>query len=275
MAEEKQGIILPTVKTPARATNLKNLLIYGKEKSGKTTAVNQLPNNLILDVENGTAFINGLIMQPPENYGPVQVFRWLKEVAKKIRDDGYPYDYVTIDTLSQLDIFAENVGTYNYMHSIAGKEFNRQKDENGKIIYVKETGKSIMLRPSDPNYESVLTLPYGYGFRHTRDAILDIFETLKNLGKICTIFVCHVADKYMGEKDKAVIYTKDLALVGKGRDIIPRLVDGTANVWNDEGQFMISFKGNDQQIGGVRAPHLTGYVGKLDWGFIFKKEEIK
>jgi len=132
-----------------------------------------------------------------------------------------------------------------------------------------------MLPPTDANYQSVLSLANGYGYQYTRSAILDMFESLKNLGKICTIFVCHVADKMIAEKNKEQVMIKDLALVGKTRDLLPRLVDGTANVWNEDGKFMISFKGNDQQLGGVRAPHLTGFTGELNWSKIFITEEKK
>ena len=277
MEDKKQeappGIVLPTEKTKPKAVNPRNLLIYGKEKSGKTTAVSKLPNCLIIDVEDGTGFIEGLIMQPPAGMGPVSRFKWLKDLAKSIKEANQPYDYVVIDTISQLDIEAEWVGTWDYMNSIAGKNFNRATTPNGDVIIDPNTKKSIMLPPTDPEYQSVLTLGQGYGYRYTRNAIMDIFDSLKNLGKICTIFVCHVADKMIALKGKDEVMIKDLALVGKTRDILPRLVDGTGNVWNEDGQFMISFKGNDQQLGGIRATHLVGYAGPLDWDKIFIKEE--
>jgi hypothetical protein len=257
---EKKGIILPTTVQKARTVNAQTMVIYGKPKTGKTTALSKLNNCLIIDVENGSAFIDGMILQPPENAGPVSKFKWLKELAATIKEAGKPYDYVAIDTLSQLDMDAEWVGTYNYMHSITGKKFNR--DEAGNII-----------KPSNPNYESVLTLGNGYGYRYTREAIMDIYDALKDLGRICTIFVCHVADKMVANKNGEEVMVKDLALVGKTRDIIPRLCDAIANVWNEDGKMMISFIGDGQKIGGVRAKHLLGYTGELDWNKIFIKTE--
>ncbi len=262
MTEEKKdtGIVLPTERQKPKAVNLRSLLIYGNPKSGKTTAVSKLPNCLILDVEKGSAFIEGLIMEPPEGMGPVSKFKWLKDVAAKIKAEGKSYDYVVVDTLSQLDQDAEWVGTWNYMNSVQGKKFNRHAD--GSIM-----------KPSDTDYESVLSLANGYGYRYTREAIMDIFDSLKDLGKICTIFISHVADKMVAKHGtNEEVMTKDLALIGKTRDIIPRLVDATANVWNEDGQFMISFKGDNSKVGGVRATHLLGYTGKLDWDKIFIKE---
>lgn len=259
--QEEKGIILPTQAQKPKTINIESLILYGLPKSGKTTALAELPNCLLVDTEKGSSFIEGIIMQPPENAGPVSKFKWLKDLAAEIRKQGKPYDYVAIDTFSQLDIDAEWVGTWNYMHSIQGKKFNRHPD-------------GTIMKPSDSDYESVLTLANGYGYRYTREAIMDIFESLKGLGKICTIFVCHVADKMIAKHGtNEEVMVKDLALVGKTRDIIPRMVDATANVWNEEGQFMISFKGDHQRVGGVRAKHLLGYTGPLEWNKIFIKEE--
>jgi len=255
--EQKTGIILPTQVTKAKSVNARTMILYGKPKSGKTTAVTKLPNCLIIDVENGSDFVEGLIMSPPKNT-PVAKFMWLKELAKTIKDAGHPYDYVVIDTLSQLDTDADGVGTYNYMCSIVGKKFNRKDD-------------GTMMKPSDPNYQSVTSLPNGFGYRYTRDAIMDIYETLKDLGKICTIFICHVADKMIAEKNGEQVMIKDLALIGKTRDVFPRLCDAIGNVWNEDGKMMVSFVGNNEKIGGIRSPHLRGYTGELDWDKIFIK----
>jgi len=236
------------------------MVLYGLPKSGKTTAISKLKNCLIVDVEDGAAFTEGMIVAPPKG-GPVSKFKWLKELAAEIRKQGHPYDYVAIDTLSQLDTDAEWVGTWNYMNSVQGKKFNREKDE------------VTPLKPSDPNYESVLSLANGYGYRYTREAILDIFDELKDLGKICTIFVCHVADKMVAKKGSTdEVMIKDLALVGKTRDIIPRVTDAIGNVWNEDGVLKVSFVGDSQKVGGIRAKHLLGYTGTLEWDSIFIKE---
>lgn len=257
--QKDDGIVLPTKPQKAKAINATSMVIYGKPKVGKTTVLAKLSNCLIIDTEKGSAFVDGMIMSPPEHYGPVGRFVWLKDVAKKIKESGRPYDYVAIDTLSQLDVDAEWVGTYNYMNSISGKKFNR--DSSG-----------AMLKSDHPDYESVLTLGNGYGYRYTRDAIMDIYESLKDLGKVCTIFVCHVADKMIANKAGEEVMIKDLALIGKTRDVIPRLCDAIGNVWNEDGKMMISFIGNNEKIGGVRAKHLLGYSGELDWSKIFIKE---
>ena len=271
MSEEtKSGIVLPTAPRPATAVNAENMCIYGKPKSGKTTALSELKNCLLIDLERGASYVDAMVMSVPENVGPVAIRNWIREVAKSIREAGRPYDYVAIDTLSQIDIWSEWWGTWDYMHSVAGKKFNKQLDDRGELILGPDK-KPILLKPSDPAYESVLSLSHGYGYQHTRQAFLEIFELLKNLGKVSTIFVCHVADKMIAEKNGEQVMTKDLALTGKLQSIIPRVVDAIANVWNEDGQMMISFEANEEKIGGVRAKHLRGYNGPLDWNKIFIK----
>lgn len=252
-------ISLPNQVAKAKNVNASSMILYGVPKSGKTTAVSQLPNCLIVDVEDGSGFVDGMIVQPPKNAGPVKKFKWLKSLAEQIREADHPYDYVVIDTISQLDMDAEWVGTYNYMQTSQGKKFNR--DEDGKA-----------LKATDSNYESVLTLANGYGYRYTREAILDIFETLKGLGRICTIFICHVSDKMVSKGNSEEVLIKDLALIGKTRDILPRIVDAVGNVWNEDGKFMVSFVGSEHKVGGIRAKHLVGFEGELDWSKIFINE---
>lgn len=260
MTEKKatEGIVLPSqVKTDV-LKNPESVIIYGPPKVGKTTALSKLKNNLIIDTEQGTKFIEGAyVMNMPQDIGPVSKFKWLKDVAAQIRAQGHPYDYVSIDTVSELDVLSEFTGTWNYMNSVQGKKFNRD-ERTGEI-----------LKPSDPNYESVLSLANGYGYRYTRDSFIDMFNTLKGLGKIATIFVCHVSDKMISKNASSEVMTKDLALTGKLRDIIPRSVDGVGHIYNEDGEAMISFVGNEEKVGGVRAKHLVGYEGKLDWNKIF------
>lgn len=69
MTEEKKkdDIILPTeVRKPLNDVPT-SLGIVGKHKSGKTTALADLPeNSLIIDTEHGAGFISGKIISMPK-----------------------------------------------------------------------------------------------------------------------------------------------------------------------------------------------------------------
>ena len=176
MEEKKNEIVLPTAPSKASRTTPNTLLISGKHKVGKTDALSKLEGCAIIETEpGGTDYVDAIKLIPPKDIGPVSKRNWLKEVAKKIKESGRPYKYVAIDTFSQLDMDAEWWGTWDYMNSIIGKNFNR--DNNGQMI-----------RPDSPNYQSVLTLPNGAGYYYTRTAILDMFDILDNNTKHAMMF---------------------------------------------------------------------------------------
>ena len=53
-------INLPTSRVPATCKSPKNLIIFSKPKAGKTTVLSQLDNCLILDLENGSDYVDAL-----------------------------------------------------------------------------------------------------------------------------------------------------------------------------------------------------------------------
>lgn len=259
MVETK--IELPKSITTAERVNPNTMILFGAPKVGKSSIVATLPNHLMIDYENGSGFIDAVKISPPEDLGHVGKFNWLKDLAKEIKAQGKPYSYIIVDTISELDNSAEWVGTWNYMNSVQGKGFNRT-EKGGE-----------MLKPTDPNYLSVHTLADGYGYRWSRAALMDIFDTLSGLGSICTIFIAHMGEKYYSKTVGTEVVTKFIDLTGKAKDIIARKVDCIGYVYNEEGKVMVSFKGNEDRQGGNRAKHLVGFEGPLDWSSIFIKEK--
>lgn len=255
----KPKLVLPkTMQAPTHKVP-RNAVWMGLPKAGKTTVMAELPNHLIIDAEKGSNFVTCNRIQPPDGSNPVEVFNWIREIAKQIKEEKHPYDHVVIETITHLDELSEWVGTYNYMKSPQGKSFNRRKD--GTTIKFGEEG-----------FESVNNLPEGYGYRWSRDAMLDLFDLTKNLGRVCTHYVGHVADKYLGKNEQANAGVKpiELAVTGKLKYVIPRDVDAVGYVFQKNGQLWVSFKGSEDKIGGMRgAEHLRGYEGPMDWNKIF------
>ena len=55
-------IVLPKEKVKAKVENPSFLIIFGKPKAGKTTLASKLDNNLIVDLEGGSEFLEALEM---------------------------------------------------------------------------------------------------------------------------------------------------------------------------------------------------------------------
>ena len=90
------SITLPTAKSKGERVNPKRIVIYSKPKTGKTTAYAGLENNLILDLENGTDYVEALKIK-------INNLQELLDTGKAIKDAGSPYKYVTIDTVTALE----------------------------------------------------------------------------------------------------------------------------------------------------------------------------
>ena len=56
-------IVLPKEKIKAKVENPRFLILFGKPKAGKTTLVSRLDNNLIIDLEGGSEFLEALAIQ--------------------------------------------------------------------------------------------------------------------------------------------------------------------------------------------------------------------
>ena len=244
---------------------MRSCILYGLPKCGKTTILSKLPGCLIIDTEKGSDKISGLIKKIPEDKGPYGKIRWLEAFADELIKAGKPYDYVAIDTFTEVNDLAEWSGTFRYMNSIMGGSFNREKDQFGNPIK-----KGKMLSAADDNYESVHTIGEGYGYRWSREDTMRVFEKYMNVAKKCVFFVCHVEDKYIGQKENIeLIIPKQLALTGKIRNILPRKVDAISYVYNEDGVIKANFTGAEDKLGGNRCPHLVGYNDVLDWNKIF------
>lgn len=249
--------------------NANTMILFGKEKCGKTTALAQLENAIIVDTESGSKKVKALALLPPEDRGPVGKMAWLKKVGEKLSSMEKKYDYVVLDTLTEVNDWAEWSGTYRYMNTSQGKSFNRVKDEKGFPVK-----GGAFLDPTSDDYLSVHTLPDGNGYKWSREEVLNIFHLFQKAANKCVIFVCHVEDKFVGNKEAGdTVIPKQLALTGKLRDILPRKVDAIGYVYSNEGKISVNFKSSDERTGGTRASHLRGYNGPLDWSKIFIEEK--
>ena len=228
---------LPKTKVGALRKSPKNMVIYGPPKIGKTTALSQLDNCLIIDLEEGSDMVEALKIKA-NNLGE------LAEIGKKIMQNKKPYKYVAIDTVTKLEEWCEVEGKKIYKDTPMGKNF----DKDNKGI-------------------SVLSLPNGAGYLYLRIAFKRWIDRLNKLADH-VILVGHLKDKMLDKKGKEVS-SKDLDLTGKIKQITCANADAIGYIYREDDKTMISFNSQGDITAGSRCDHLKGQDMELDWSKIF------
>ena len=223
-----QGLVLPTSKVPATSTNPQYLVLYGLPKAGKTSAVAQLDNNLIVDLEGGSKFIDALAVQ-------ARTIQDLGEIAQAIRakneEVGHNfYKHITIDNATRLEDICMSYACTLYRQTELGKNWKGT---------------------------DVTTLARGAGYKYLRDAVKKVIDMFKDL---CDEFILigHVKDS-ITDKDGEEVNAKEIDLVGKLGKIICGMADAVGYVYRKDNETHISFKsGGDGTIMEARARHIAG-----------------
>lgn len=221
-------ITLPTSKVPATSTNPKYLVLYGAPKAGKTSCLAQLENNLIIDLEGGSTFIDAMAIQ-------CRTIQDLGEAAQAIRaknaEVGHNfYAHITIDNATRLEDVCLSYAAQLYRQTELGKNWKGT---------------------------DVTTIPRGAGYKYLRDAVKKVIDMFKEL---CDEFILvgHVKDS-ITEKDGEEINAKEIDLVGKLGKIICGMADAVGYVYRKGNETHISFKGGEgETIMEARARHIAG-----------------
>lgn len=220
-------IELPTKKVPAISVNPKFLILYGRPKSGKTSSLAKLDNNLIIDLEGGSTFIEALAVQ-------ARTVNDLGEIAQAIRakntEVGHNfYKRITIDNATRLEEICLSYAATLYRQNPVGKNWKGT---------------------------DVRTLPNGSGYFYIRQAVRKVVDMFREL---CDEFILvgHVKDVQV-ENNGEELSEMVLDLVGKLSSIICGEADAVGLVFRKGNETHISFKGGDGSIKEARAPHLRG-----------------
>lgn len=222
-------LTLPTEKIPAKSVNPKSIILYGKYKSGKTTIAAALENNLIIDLEGGSLFLDALAMQ-------ARSIEDLGQIASAIRShikekSGYPYKYITIDNASRLEEICLPYAATLYRKTQMGKNYIGH---------------------------DVRTLPNGSGYTYLREAVKTVISMFREL---CDTFILigHVKEKLIN-KEGEELSEMQIDLVGKLGDIVCGTTDAVGYVYRIKNETRISFKGGENTLSEARAKHLAGKV---------------
>lgn len=221
------SLVLPTKPIPAVSVNPKFLIIYGRPKAGKTSAVAQLKSNLIIDLEGGSQFIDAMAVQ-------ARSVKDLGEIAQAIRAENNKvghnfYKHITIDNATRLEEICLPYAKTLYMQTPVGKNYKG---------------------------DDVRTLPNGSGYMYIRQAVRKVIDMFKDL---CDEFILigHVKDVQI-EQNGEELSEMALDLVGKLSSIICGEADAVGYLYRKGNETHISFKGGDGTIKEARALHLRG-----------------
>lgn len=220
-------ITLPTSKVPAVSINPKFLIVYGRPKSGKTSALAQLENNLIIDLEGGSTFIDAMAIQCRNISDLGDAAQAIRAKNKEVGHNFY--NHITIDNATRLEEICLSYAATLYRQSPVGKNWKG---------------------------DDVRTLPNGSGYFYIRQAVRKVIDMFKEL---CDEFILvgHVKDVQIDNNGEE-LSEMALDLVGKLSAIICGEADAVGLVYRKGNETHISFKGGDGSIKEARAPHLRG-----------------
>lgn len=266
MSSGEVEIILPREKKGVERNDPRLIIIYAPPKTGKTTLLSTLPNNLILDFEEGAGFVESMSVTiigweiPKKELLEARNERikrghyYMTEIGASIIKAGKPYDFVTVDTATKLEDMILPLANAKYKATPIGKDY-------------------------DGN--DVRELPRGAGYLYLRLAFKECIDKIKKLADT-VILIGHLRDSTI-EKGGKEVNAKDLDLTGKIKQITCADADAIGYLHrgvNDE--LLINFKSSDEILCGSRCPHLKGVEVKIadynkddnclenvDWSLIF------
>tara|TARA_R110002020_G_scaffold431389_2_gene641394 strand:+ start:307 stop:1026 length:720 start_codon:yes stop_codon:yes gene_type:complete len=237
------SIVLPTKKVKIERVNPKRLIIYSKPKTGKTTAYAGLKNNLILDLENGSEYVEALKMK-------INSLQDLLDAGKAIKEADKPYDYITIDTVTALEEMIMPLAVKLYKNTPMGKNYQG---------------------------ESVITLPNGAGYLYIRQAFFQVLDFIDTLAPTI-ILSGHIKDKVVDDKGEMVM-AANIDLTGKMKSLVCANADAIGYMYRKGNKTVLSFKTADDVTCGARPEHLRDKevvltemnenVLKTNWNKIF------
>ncbi len=204
--EKTTGLILPTKKIKALSKSPRKLLIYSQPKIGKSSALAELSDSLLIDLERGTDFLDAVKVQATS-------IEDLVNIGKAIQEAGKPYKYIIIDTITKLEDMCMPLAIKNYQSSPMGKNY---------------TGTNIT------------TLPQGAGYAYIREAFQKVITYIETLAERI-IYVGHLklSAIELGGKE---VQASGVDLLGKSRNMMCADMDANGILYRDGNKTILSFK---------------------------------
>ena len=235
-----EDFILPTKPTKSKLVNPSPLLVFGKPKIGKTTAIAALENCLVINLEDKIQTADGMVMYVPN-------LEDLKKVLAKIKQAGKPYKYLAIDTLTKLEDMCILEAERLYMKTPMGKESWFKKDE--------KTGK-MLATCGKAKYGSIIFLPNGSGYQYLRQAFKNITKLIEECADNI-IYIAHVKETNI-LKEGAELTSHDVNLIGKNKQSISAEAQAIAYMTRIGKANYLCFLPSDDVLAGCKIKRLEG-----------------
>lgn len=215
---------LPISKVKATRKNPKMIVIAGFQKSGKTTGLASLEDNLVIDLEDGTGFLDAMKVN-------VTNLKDFSDLVRALQTSERKYRFGTIDTATKLEQIAWELAFINYKKMPIGKTFQ-----------------------GGPN--DLINLPKGAGYGLQRAAFMDLINWLRPFFETL-ILVCHVKNGSY-TKDGEEIEMVDINLTGALKTMIAADADAIGMFYRKKNQSILTFKGGESFLVEGRPTHLRG-----------------
>lgn len=252
---------LPQKKVKATRVNPKKLIIFSQPKNGKTSCLAELEDNLIIDLERGTSFVDALkidVLTEAEQQGvtPLDVLKStikeLNEVKAKIGRN--PYKRITIDTVSLLEEYVLPMANDLYKNTTVGANW---------------VGNDVR------------KLAMGAGYSFLQQAL---FFVINQFERVCDTLILsgHVRRKDI-KVENSDIDEKSLSLTGKTSLLVSADADAIAFLYREDNKTILNFAPSTSALVGSRCSHLRDKqiviaesdengVITVNWDEIFLKE---
>lgn len=222
-------IVLPKGKIKADLVNPRKLLIYSPPKAGKTTLMAELNDSLLVDLEDGAGYVDAVKVK-------IESLAQLGQLLKKVKEEGKPYKYGILDTLTVLEDMSKGLALKMYRDTPIGAKFG------------------LNIKTGQLEDKDILTLPNGAGYYWVRLAFFKIIDMFDEAFEY-KIYLGHIKDKQIDEQTNKVI-AANVDLTGKLKSLMCATCDSIAYLYRKGNETRMTFVATDDVTCGSRSEHL-------------------
>lgn len=230
-------ITIPDGLVPASRKNPQMALFFGPPKVGKTHAVANLPDTLILELEPGGA--DHFPARKVDVPDMASLLALLSELTARRKEGKPAAKRIAIDTIDMVEEYCDPAALAEYKASTLGKNFEGT---------------------------SIIELPQGAGYFRLREKMGEMLWLFTQAADE-VILLAHVRDRMLTKVSGEVV-AQDIDLTGKIRNIVCSRSSAVGFMRRDfANQLLLIFKTTDAVNCGSRCEHLRGrefVIGKLD-----------